>query len=553
MVLTRAQSKTTAKSTATAKKPAAKRSTKAAAATITDKTKPKPAEKEDTKPSKAKKVEEKEAINSKNQATRRPASRATTKAEPKAEPKASKKVEKAESKPATKSSSGPTKIVIKPESQTKRVAPVTETVRRRPASKADPEPKTKAAKSSRLGNPIKPKRKGAAPAKKEETAVPTLKPKSIQPVPESIPLPPSPVAPIPSPPAARILAVEAESDVAIPETIAPAEIHLKPIDLAPPTPLAEPTPFKLSHNLSPTKSLGSPIKAPVSARPIKINASPKRSTPMHLASLRKDQTLAKAFLQNQTPNITAQPVDASQSLFKTSGLSPFKSLGTPIRRALPSSLFPSKLAATAAPPKRFASESPWRPRSAHDGKRVKLSTPQRPRTAEDMPQPSSCLRDASKLLSAKKTVSFQSPSRESGEGSPKQVRVSKFALAPPTLPRLSEGQESETTAEPETEVQPLALSEVLNVEFTPEPSPIARMVPKILKNVRCYVDVWDSSGVSANQLFVPLLQELGAAIADELTEEVTHVLFKDGNEKTLRRVARSNGSIKCVNVGWPVE
>jgi twin BRCT domain-containing protein len=127
-------------------------------------------------------------------------------------------------------------------------------------------------------------------------------------------------------------------------------------------------------------------------------------------------------------------------------------------------------------------------------------------------------------------------------------------LAPPaTLPRLSEGQESEIVAESEMEVQPLPLSEVLNIEFTPEASPHLREPPSILKGVTFYVDIWDSNGVRADQYFVPLLEDLGAKVVDEFTHDVTHVLFKDGEEKTLRRVAGSNGSVKCVNVGWALE
>ncbi|KAK3062014.1 hypothetical protein LTS18_004982 [Coniosporium uncinatum] len=35
--------------------------------------------------------------------------------------------------------------------------------------------------------------------------------------------------------------------------------------------------------------------------------------------------------------------------------------------------------------------------------------------------------------------------------------------------------------------------------------------------------------------------------------DVTHVLFKDGDDRTLEKVIASNGGVQCVNVGWAVD
>lgn len=157
------------------------------------------------------------------------------------------------------------------------------------------------------------------------------------------------------------------------------------------------------------------------------------------------------------------------------------------------------------------------------------------------------------MTSNKKAVSFQSPrTNDENDGSPKPRRQdSKFAPTISALPRLSEGQESDIGAE--SEVEPLPLSDILNIEFSPEDPSKTNEPPSILGGLMFYVDVCGSDGSSANQYFSPLLEELGAKITDIWTDDVTHVLFKDGDEKTLKRVAQSKGSVKCVNVGWSLE
>jgi hypothetical protein len=75
--------------------------------------------------------------------------------------------------------------------------------------------------------------------------------------------------------------------------------------------------------------------------------------------------------------------------------------------------------------------------------------------------------------------------------------------------------------------------------------------PAVLAGAIFYLDVWDSHGSCANQYFEPLLQELGAKVVGDWTEGVTHVLYKDGDGKSLQKAERLG--VRCVNVGWAVE
>jgi hypothetical protein len=63
-----------------------------------------------------------------------------------------------------------------------------------------------------------------------------------------------------------------------------------------------------------------------------------------------------------------------------------------------------------------------------------------------------------------------------------------------------------------------------------------------------YVDVKSVDGADAGQFFKPLLEELGAEIVPSWTSNsmgVTHVLFKDGDDRTLEKVvARRRSQVR---------
>ncbi|KAJ4384136.1 hypothetical protein N0V86_000981 [Didymella sp. IMI 355093] len=75
-----------------------------------------------------------------------------------------------------------------------------------------------------------------------------------------------------------------------------------------------------------------------------------------------------------------------------------------------------------------------------------------------------------------------------------------------------------------------------------------------LQGLTFYVDVVSDSGKNQSFLFETLLMDLGAKIQKEWSDAaITHVLYKDGNHDTLKKVVASKGSIKAVNVSWALE
>ena len=78
----------------------------------------------------------------------------------------------------------------------------------------------------------------------------------------------------------------------------------------------------------------------------------------------------------------------------------------------------------------------------------------------------------------------------------------------------------------------------------------------LLSGLVFYVDVKTADGADAGHLFTPLLEDMGADIVPSWMSNamgVTHVLFKDGDDRTLEKVVASGGMVQCVNVGWAVE
>lgn len=558
MVQTRAQLKTTTSSSAT-EKPASKRTAKsatAATAASAEKAKPKTTKKDESKTTKRDQL--KTIKKDELKTTKKEDGKTLRKDEPKASKLRTEKSEepaKTQPKITRKATTKSIKkvdshtITVVPQSLRAKVESKTEVPVKKAQADANAAPKKSSLKTSRLGNPIKPKRKVVAATKDQDAATSKTPAVDLEKAPGPIvePIssrqPPSKAADL-VPNNSPILEQDTKPSA---QTIDRKETTTNSVELAPSAELIEEPVFKVAI-LSPTKPLGSPIKPTVSARVNRMQDSPKRASPSKVASIKK-MIAEKPILREVDMALASNSIASST---KTIGLSPFKSIGTPIRRAFTSSLFSSKMSATAAPAKRFATDSPWRPMSAQGEKRIKLSSsPKRPQTADTPQIPNSCLRNASTLTSAKKCVSFQSPG---GDGSPKRSQtVSKLVLAPPVLPRLSEGQETEMEIEQSPEPEPLPLSEVLNIEFSPETGQSEQAVSSILKNVTFYVDIWGSDGSCASQYFVPLLEELGAKVSKEWTDEITHVLFKDGDMKTVQRIAKSKGAIKGVNVGWALE
>ncbi|KAF9629763.1 BRCT domain-containing protein [Lasiodiplodia theobromae] len=75
----------------------------------------------------------------------------------------------------------------------------------------------------------------------------------------------------------------------------------------------------------------------------------------------------------------------------------------------------------------------------------------------------------------------------------------------------------------------------------------------LLNGTVFFVDVRTVDGEDAGDLFIPLLEEMGAKIVNDWNSNISHVLFKDGDSETLEKVFATNGAVKAVNIGWVLD
>jgi hypothetical protein len=84
----------------------------------------------------------------------------------------------------------------------------------------------------------------------------------------------------------------------------------------------------------------------------------------------------------------------------------------------------------------------------------------------------------------------------------------------------------------------------------------AEKAPGILSGQVFFLDVNSIDGVNSNHLFMPLVEQLGGECILEWTSNsmgVTHVLFMNGEMRTLEKVIATNGQVRCVNISWLLE
>lgn len=357
--------------------------------------------------------------------------------------------------------------------------------------------------------------------------------------------------------------------------------------------------------LKATNQVSQPQFHPVQQSPIRHSAIKNKAITQI-----KDVPIMQSPIRNSAIKVQTAASFRDVQVAKT----PSKSIGTPIRRNFVSSAA-SKLSWTQAPPKRSIMESPTRPQSAHGAKRIKLvATPQQPKSADNT-WLNSCLRKTEKAFSVSKAVSFMSPKMEVAEEddedpfvdmpSPTQShhRMSRVtevtepedstvfveqAIAPEAaeeaeeiselevvleapleedqpfqekghnqLPPLTESESEPQTTETEQEMLRDQMVTIIEDEIseTHEAIVLDEILeqPAILEGMTFYLDVWTADKDNANMWFSPLLLELGAQVVSEWSDQVTHVLFKGGEDSTLRKVIASDGVVKCMNVSWAVE
>lgn len=86
---------------------------------------------------------------------------------------------------------------------------------------------------------------------------------------------------------------------------------------------------------------------------------------------------------------------------------------------------------------------------------------------------------------------------------------------------------------------------------------------KTLDGSVIYLDIKTSDGDDASVLYSDALRKLGAKVVQKWNwvpyskstskQCVTHVVYKDGSDKTLSKVRETKGSVKCVSVAWILE
>ena len=78
----------------------------------------------------------------------------------------------------------------------------------------------------------------------------------------------------------------------------------------------------------------------------------------------------------------------------------------------------------------------------------------------------------------------------------------------------------------------------------------------IMSGLVFFVDLVCNDGSDGNRFFIPLLLDLGAQVVPEWYSNnmgITHVLFMNGQRRTLEKVIASKGAVSCVKLTWAME
>lgn len=156
--------------------------------------------------------------------------------------------------------------------------------------------------------------------------------------------------------------------------------------------------------------------------------------------------------------------------------------------------------------------------------------------------------------------------------------VSTKATEVETLPA-----QPETPKLPATEILQTPSSGLRLDPETPGRATSKSIVPDVLKGAIVYVDVHTAEGADASSIFVDLLSQMGARCVKQWNWNprtsmvsphndtasptdgspstspatgrvgITHVVYKDGGQRTLQKVRQSSGVVSCVGVGWVLE
>jgi len=288
------------------------------------------------------------------------------------------------------------------------------------------------------------------------------------------------------------------------------------------------TPIMSPSSKIPRNPLGSPTKSNKPSSPVRsFDASHSAMSP------------SRSIIKDSPPKLSA-----SMNPFRSSVLSsPDKTLGSPRKPAVQ-----QKQLLSPAKPRRG---SPFRIShlDAPSARRFNIQSPfaaprLRPAASESQ------LAQAARHHAVFAAPPAQRPSTSAGPSAATSPAKSSLrpagALSPKKSVTFHGAAPAPATPQPAAFAQPAALA-------APPPTPR----PQVFAGLSFVVDVRDHrSGADASGLFAPLLVELGARVERawaSSADDVTHVLFKDGDLLTLEKVVAARGAVLAVNVGYALD
>jgi hypothetical protein len=259
------------------------------------------------------------------------------------------------------------------------------------------------------------------------------------------------------------------------------------------------------------------LAPPVVNSPSKL---PRPLPPTHTASPLKSFSLLspqKSLGSLRKPPVAGSLFSSPAKAFILPSNAPAVEIGTPVRAAPVT--FERSVGVMA---------SPKRPMATIDEMNSQYSSPKRLKTAISMP-----------------TLSMGSPLRPSTSSIASSTSPSKSSLRSPVKQPGISPKKSVTFHHPDP----------------PPPAPVEvtqqiERPPGILDGLVFFLDLVNQQGADSNYLFAPLVEELGGECVPHWTSNalpVTHVVFMNGNIRTLEKVVASNGEVECVNISWLLE
>lgn len=367
-----------------------------------------------------------------------------------------------------------------------------------------------------------------------------------------------------------------EDTMAASSIMSPSKIPLSALAIAQPTPLKLPM-------LSPSKFLGSLRKPVVSsvlfASPIKPRAATEHE-PTDLGSPKRPNAVEEIVGIDKSPvrpNVASgNPAgQGSMAAEESAGISrtPIRPAHTPARPHFSQSIAKTEHHT-------MISQSPVRPNTAIKRSVLSQSTsiPEKPAGISQTPiRPNASM--GQNIFKQGLSQSVRAPDFTQSTNKRAAVPFSDSALVPAKrlrtslfMPELNLGSSKQASSNrsgsppshvkssmrsPEKQRSPKKVS----WHQSPEPQPVLEEEPAgktagPLDGLVFFLDVNNTEGVDSNKLFAPLIEQLGGDVIPDWTSNsmgVTHVVFMNGEMRTLEKIVATNGHVHCVNISWVLE